>query len=101
MISFNGCIYNTVVKLLIYINPHLRIVEEIINIIPGQIHAFIQYRSAQKQKQNDFDFCNLSSYGDIAYNTRLVTDLFYNLVSILIVAVVEFKMQSNCKISVA
>ena len=49
MISFLGCIYNTVVKLLIYINPHLRIVEEIINIIPEQIHVFIQYRSAQKQ----------------------------------------------------
>jgi hypothetical protein len=50
MISFNGCIYNTVVKLLIYINPHLRIVEDIINIIPERIHVFIQYRSAQKQK---------------------------------------------------
>jgi hypothetical protein len=49
MISSNGCIYNTVINLLIYINPHLRIVEEIINIIPEQIHVFIQYRSAQKQ----------------------------------------------------
>jgi hypothetical protein len=43
MISSNGCIYNTVINLLIYINPHLRIVEEIINIIPEQIHVFIQY----------------------------------------------------------
>ena len=50
MISFIRCIYNTVVKLLIYIYPHLAIVEDIISIIPEQIHVFIQYRSAQKHK---------------------------------------------------
>jgi hypothetical protein len=34
MMSFIGSIYNTVIKLLIYFNSHMRIDEQIINVIP-------------------------------------------------------------------
>jgi hypothetical protein len=53
---------------------------------------------------SDFDFCNLSSSGDVVYKERwwhwpkLVTDLLYDFVSILLLT--KFKMQSNWKISV-
>ena len=52
----------------------------------------------------DFDFCNISSSCDVVYKDadwhKLVTDLFYDFVSILLVWEAKCKMSSNWKISV-
>ena len=55
-----------------------------------------------RQPSIDFDFCNISSSCDFVYKDwqKLVTDLFYDFVSILLVWVAKFKMPSNWKKSV-
>ena len=84
------------------------------------IHAFIQDLGAYKHKfarivswhikkisekilkTTIYRLCNFSSSGDIVYKecwhwNKLVTDLFYDFVSILLVWVAKFKMPSNWK----
>ena len=113
--SFVGCINNVVIQLYIYFNSHMRILEQIISIIPGWFYVFIQDRGAYKHKNAcfvylhimrcfspeqvlniisiDFGFCNVSSSSDVVYKERLsdchklVIYLFYNLVCILILLV--------------
>jgi hypothetical protein len=58
-------------------------------------NCFLTYiffrKKCLRQPSIDFDFCNLSSSGDVVYKERwwhwhkLVTDLFYDFVSILLV----------------
>ena len=48
MTFFIGCINNTAIKLPIYFNSHVRINEQIIDIIPKLIHVFIQDYGAYK-----------------------------------------------------
>jgi hypothetical protein len=50
MTSFIGYINNTMIKLKIYFNSHMRIDEQIRNIIPQWIHVFIHDRGAYKHK---------------------------------------------------
>ena len=50
MTSFTGYINNTVIKLLIYFNPHIHIFNQIINIIPKWFHVFTQDRGAYNHK---------------------------------------------------
>ena len=50
MNSFIGYINNTMIILTIYFNSHMRIDEQINNIIPCWIHVFIQDRGAYKHK---------------------------------------------------
>ena len=50
MMSFIDYINNTMIKLTIYFNSHVRIDEQITNIIPKWIHVFIQDGGAYKHK---------------------------------------------------
>ena len=52
MTSINGYISNTVIKHPIYFNSHMRIDEQIINIIHKWIRVFIQNRSAYIKQKN-------------------------------------------------
>ena len=50
MTSFIGYLNDTMIKLTIYFNSHMRIDEQITNIILYWIHVFIQNRGAYKHK---------------------------------------------------
>ena len=50
MTSFIGYINNTAIKLPIYFKSHMRIDDQIIDIIPKWIHVLIQDHGAYKQK---------------------------------------------------
>ena len=69
-------------------------------------HILFSGKNTLGQPSIDFDFCNLSSSGDVLYKERwwrwhkLVTDLFYDFVTILLVEVAKWKKSSNWKISV-
>ena len=102
--SFIGYMDNTMIKLPIYFNSHMRIDEQIINIIPKWFHVLYKHTNARfasrhiffsrnkylKQPFINFNFCNLSSSGDVVYKEgwwhwhNLVTDLFYEFVNILL-----------------
>ena len=87
----------------------MHIDELIINLIPKKTFSKILeniffLEKYLRQPSMDFDVCNLLSSGDVIYKEcwwhwhKLVTDLFYDFVSILLVA--NFKMPSNWKISI-
>ena len=54
MTSFVGYMNDAVIKLPIYLNLYLRIVEHIINVIQNWFHVFIQDRGAYKYENARF-----------------------------------------------
>jgi len=117
MTSFFGHINNTAIKLPLYFNSLMRIDEQIINIITKWMYSymivvhtsiiilvllldiyFFPEKILLRRPLIDFDFCYWSFSGNVVYDERwwhwymLITDLFYNFVSILIVWVAKCKM---------
>ena len=111
--SFIDYINNAVIKLPIYFNFLMCIVKRLLTSFLKYLYCFFTYyfflktEKRQRQPSNKCNFCNLSSSSDVVYKERwwhwhkLLTDLFFHFVKVLLVYVAKIKMPSNCNLSVS
>ena len=78
MTSFNDYINTIVIKHLIYFYSHMRITEQIINIIPKWFHAFIKDHGAYKHNNT----CIVSLH---IFRKKILEKIIYRLWFLLIV----------------